>query len=254
MPRLPRKRADTQSRIMRLERIAAHLKENRFATQKDLAETLGVSARTIARDLAVLRDQGVQIEADRGRGGGLRLDANWGVGRISLSYPEALDLLISIAVAEKMNSPLFLANLGAVRRQLIASFSPEKRQKIERLKSRILIGETASPLVQTGYRQTPPDMTPKRIVQALHQAFVDRELLSIRYRREDGKASEREIEAHYMMLKYPVWYVVAFDHLSKAPRIFRCDRILTAARSGAPFRQRPKSDFAESIVADDLKI
>ena len=66
----------------------------------------------------------MQIDADRGRGGGVRLDRNWGVGRINLAYSEAVDLLISLAVAEQMNSPMFLANLDSVRRQLVASSSP----------------------------------------------------------------------------------------------------------------------------------
>jgi hypothetical protein len=52
---------------------------------------------------------------------------------------------------------------------------------VNRLKSRILIGVTASTFVQAGV-----GMPPKRIVQALHQGFVDLETLAIRYEREDG--------------------------------------------------------------------
>jgi hypothetical protein len=92
---------------------------------------------------------------DRGRGGGVRLDPHWGVGRVNLSYPEAVDLLISIEVAEKMGSPMFLANLGSVRRHLVASFSPRKRAEVNRLKSRILIGVTASTYVQAGVTSPP---------------------------------------------------------------------------------------------------
>jgi predicted DNA-binding transcriptional regulator YafY len=240
-------RTDAGARLQRLDQIAAQLKQGTPCTIGDLAEQFQVSARTIARDLALMRAQGLPVEAERGRGGGVRLDRNWGVGRMALSYGEAVDLLISLAVAEQMNSPMFLANLGAVRRQLIASFSPEKRGRVEGLKSRILIGVTASTYVQAGV-QSPP----RRVVQALHQGFLDLEALEIGYRREDGAKSTRQIEPHYLLLKYPVWYVLAFDHLRDAPRSFRCDRILHAMRSGASFRLRPKSAFRSVLEAENL--
>ena len=240
-------RANTYDRLRRLELIAVQLKQDAHFTVQDLAKLHGVSPRTIARDLSLMRDQGMQIDSDRGRGGGVRLDRNWGVGRMNLTYPEAVDLLISIAVAEQMNSPMFLANLGSVRRQLVASFSPEKRNKVNRLKSRILIGVTASTFVQAGVNA--PE---KRVVQALHQAFIDQEHLNIRYQREDGEIAERQIAPHYLLLKYPVWYVVAFDHLRQSPRTFRCDRMLAADRTGTHFNLLPKSAFAPSLTQDDL--
>ena len=226
-----------------MEQIAVHLREVTHCTIKDLATEHGVSTRTIARDLELMRDRGMQIDTDRGRGGGVRLERNWGVGRINLDYAEALDLLISIAVADRMRSPIFLANLGSVRRQLVASFSPEKRSKVHRLKARILVGDTASPYVQKGVG--PPA---KRVVQALHRAFVDLETLQIRYRREDQAISERVIEPHYLMLNYPVWYVVAMDHLRQAPRTFRCDRIEAAEATGTLFRLLPKKRFASPLI------
>nr|WP_233351599.1 WYL domain-containing protein [Hyphomonas sp. GM-8P] len=189
----------------------------------------------------------MQIDADRGRGGGVRLDRNWGVGRINLAYSEAVDLLISLAVAEQMKSPMFLANLDSVRRQLVASFSPAKRDTVEHLKSRILVGVTASTYVQAGTASPP-----KPVVQALHQAFTDQEMLEIRYQREDDETSKRIIEPHYLLLKYPVWYVVGFDHLRKAPRTFRCDRILAASRTGTHFQLLPKEDFPLMPDGDEL--
>lgn len=235
-------------RLRRLELLAVQLKQEAHCTIDDLARQHGVSARTIARDLSVMREQGMQIDADRGRGGGVRLDRTWGVGRLNLDYAEAVDLLISIAVAEQMKSPMFLASLGSVRRQLVASFSPEKRSRVNRLASRILIGVTASTYVQAGFNAPPP-----RVVRALHQAFVDQEVLDIRYQREDGELSERQVEPHYLMLNYPVWYVLAFDHLRGAPRTFRCDRMLDATRTGTSFRLLPKEEF-RSILNAEMKV
>ena len=232
-----------------MDLLAAHLKQDTRSTMKGLAAQLGVSERTIARDLALMRDRGLPIDADRGRGGGVRLDPHWGVGRMNLSYAEAVDLLISIEVAEQMGSPMFLANLGAVRRHLVASFSPRKRAEVARLKSRIFIGDTASTQVQAGV--APP---PARVVQALHQAFVDRETLDIRYGREDGLVTDRQIAPHYMLLKYPVWYVLAFDHLRQAPRTFRTDRISAASRTGTSFALAPIERFGSALEFSGLSM
>ena len=242
-------RANAQDRLRRLEMLAVQLKQDAHCTVKDLALQHGVSTRTIARDISLMRDQGMQIDADRGRGGGVRLDRNWGVGRVNLAYAEAVDLLISIAVAEQMNSPLFLANLVSVRRQLVASFSLEKRRQVDRLKSRIMIGVTASTFVQAG-----ASAPPNSVVQALHQAFITQTQLEIRYQREDGRTSNRQIAPHYLLLKYPIWYVVAFDQLTDGPRIFRCDRILAATRTETAFSLLPKEAFEPSIERNVLSL
>lgn len=242
-------RANAHDRLRRMELLAVQLKQDTHCIVKDLADQHGVSVRTISRDLMLMREQGMQIDADRGRGGGVRLDRNWGVGRMNLSYGEAVDLLISIAVAEQMNSPMFLANLDSIRRQLVASFSPKKREVVNQLKSRIIIGATASTQVQAGLN-TPP----KRVVRALHQAFMDQEMLEIQYKREDGKTSKRQIAPHYLLLKYPIWYVIAIDDLSNGPRTFRCDRLLTANKLGTHFKLLPKEEFKSSMKDDDLSI
>ncbi|WP_417477126.1 helix-turn-helix transcriptional regulator [Maricaulis sp.] len=232
-------RTNSYSRLKRLELLAAQLKQEGFCTIRDLAEAHQVSDRTIARDLQLMRDeQGLPIETDRGRGGGIRIARNWGVGRLSLSYAEAVDLLISIAVAEQMQSPLFLGNLASIRRQLIASFSSDRRERVERLKSRILIGYTASATVQNTMGAA--DL---RAIQPLHQGFLDQTAIRIRYKAESGKTTAREIEAHYLVLNYPVWYVLAFDKLRAACRVFRCDRILAANATETPFDIQPLTAF-----------
>ena len=56
-------------RIMRLLDLLRGREEVRVA---DLAAALGVSARTLHRDLATLREQGMTIASDTGPGGGVR--------------------------------------------------------------------------------------------------------------------------------------------------------------------------------------
>lgn len=240
-------RANTQDRMQRLDMLAVQLKQDAHWTVAALAQAHGVSRRTIARDLELMRGQGLPIDAERGRGGGVRLDVNWGVGRLNLSYAESVDLLISLAVAEQMKSPMFLAQMGSIRRQLIASFSKEKRRAVEGIKKRILIGAAASMAVQTSIS------APKaRVVQTLHQAFLTQHTLEIEYQREDGHRAHRTIEPHFLLLNFPVWYVLAWDHLRDAPRTFRCDRIHRADPSGPKFALLDIAAFKAALAGFEV--
>jgi len=59
---------------VRILRIMEHLRARRSAiTASALAERFGVNLRTIYRDLHTIREAGIPLEAERGRGGGMRL-------------------------------------------------------------------------------------------------------------------------------------------------------------------------------------
>ena len=62
--------------MRRLEELKGLLKAREHVTAAELSAELGVSIRTLNRDLEILRDSGIPIESDRGRGGGLWLQRN----------------------------------------------------------------------------------------------------------------------------------------------------------------------------------
>jgi len=227
--------------------ISSRLKGGGFCTARALAEELGISLRTLTRDIQILRDQGVPIEADRGRGGGLRLDRRWGIGRLNLTYAQAVDLLISLAVTEQMQSPLFMAHLGAVRRKLMMSFSLDTKSKIDGLKDRILISKSASALLLADFSSPSRDSVAK-----LHQAFLQMQEIEITYRAENKAVTKRVIQPHYLLLSYPIWYVLAWDHLRAKVRTFRCDRILQITTLENGFRLRPLTDFQAAIEGAEV--
>lgn len=65
---------------------------------RDLADELGVSVRTIARDVERLRLSGVPLQAHRGRGGGVHLEPTSSAVTLVLNLPEAAGLMSSLAV------------------------------------------------------------------------------------------------------------------------------------------------------------
>ena len=243
------RRASSISRLQRLDLLEARLKSDDSLIIRNLAREFEVSERTLGRDIELLRERGLPIEADRGRGGGIRLHWSWGIGRINLSYREAVDLLVSLAVVEQLDSPILMANLGPIRRKLMASFSPKSSHEINRLKSRILIGQTASLFVQSGLVR-PNSMS----VERLHQAFLNSSLIEIEYRDVHGVTTQRTVEPHYLLLSYPVWYAICWDQGKQQPRTFRCDRIEAARVAHEKFQLKEVQAFAESLEGHDYRV
>lgn len=236
-----------EGRLGRLAELAGLLKARDHVTAAELAGELGVSRRTLQRDLAVLRGDGVPVESDRGRGGGLRLQRNWALGRLHLTSAEAIDLLLSLAIAERINSPILLGQLAAIRRKVAAAFAESYQVSIRSLRRRILVGSPASAVVLGSYR--PPGTAG---LAAIAEGFLAARVIEIVYVGETGGPLRRVIEPHYLQLNLPVWYLLAHDRLRGAVRHFRVDRIRSALLSQERFRVRPPAAFLDEVEATAL--
>jgi predicted DNA-binding transcriptional regulator YafY len=234
--------AEPLPRADRLDLLVRVLRDRPGTTARELADDLGVSVRSVFRDLDRLRDRGYPIETARGRGGGLRLRGNWGLGKVLLSREEALCALLGLAIAERLGFPMFAAEVGRARRKLVDAFPTSERRRIAPLRERILIGAPASPAVRGVYAE--PAGTPMRRLQA---AFVEERVVTAAYIREDGQASVRRLEPHVLVINWPAWYLMAHDHLRGEPRTFRLDRFTAVDVEPETFRPRPRTIARELL-------
>jgi predicted DNA-binding transcriptional regulator YafY len=227
--------ADRQDLLLRA------LRDRPGITTRELASELGVSQRTVFRDLDALRERGYPIAADRGRGGGTQLHPNWGLSRVPFSTEEALGALLSFAVSEKLAFPIFAEELTRARRKLLDAFPRHDRRRLAPLRERIFIGAPASDRVRQSYQ--PPAAAAMRELQI---AFVSACALVGDYVNERGESGPRRVEPHALLISWPAWYVLAFDHLREQSRVFRLDRFenVRCDRS-APFRPRPRDVLAQ---------
>ncbi|GAA4884371.1 helix-turn-helix transcriptional regulator [Actinomycetospora straminea] len=94
-------------RVERQQAVIERLHAARGARRRigDLARDLGVSARTLARDVERLRDSGVPIVAHPGRDGGISLAGAAEPAPIRFDLPEIAALLSSLAVLGPTVSP-----------------------------------------------------------------------------------------------------------------------------------------------------
>lgn len=172
----------------------------------------------------------------------MRLHPNWGLGRVHFSTTEAIDLLLSIAIAERINSPVLLRQLAGIKRKITASFGEAHQVQIRALRKRILFGPPASERVAASFRESPRGAHP-----ALAEAFLNARCVTIEYVDRNGVITSRQVEPHYLYLSLPVWYLLAWDRSRSAIRHFRVDRIKTVAPMEMTFRLADPKPFLEEM-------
>src|ERR1700755_248066 len=97
------------------------------ATTQDLASALGVSLRTITRDLNWLRDAGLPVTAHRGRLGGVTIMPGAGLDLTRLT-PGERDHLSLIGLDEKQRAEL---NASAESRRALAKLAATRSRRVQ---------------------------------------------------------------------------------------------------------------------------
>jgi predicted DNA-binding transcriptional regulator YafY len=90
---------------------------------EQLADELGVSLRTIARDVERLRQSGVPLEVYPGRGGGVSLPPTRALAPIAFDLPEVAALMSSLAVL----GPSVSESAASAMRKLAESLDQDGR-------------------------------------------------------------------------------------------------------------------------------
>lgn len=228
----------------RQDEILGCLQSRSYWTAAQLCEHISISQRTLMRDLAELKESGVPIKSERGRGGGIGLYGRWGISRLSLSSKEVISLLLALTIAETLKSPILLEDIASIRSRIASAFPQEQRRQIEQLRSRILIGDHASSSILSSYT-IPLDTN----MSAITMSFMELKKLKIRYVSEKQEITERIIEPQILMLNWPVWYLLAWDELRTDVRLFRIDRIIQAKMSEAKFSVRKKQHLLQGFAS-----
>lgn len=204
----------------RHDAIVRSLRRNGMTAVDQLAEEIGVSRRTILRDIGALRDEGFVINSEPGRGGGLLLDPGSVQTTARLAVTEVFALLLGVAAMRAAGNLPFsgLADSGLAK--IEKALPPEKLRDLRRFLDCLHVGKL-SPLQDLSNVGT---MDPG-LLPAFETAFLQRIHLKFRYRDAKGVVTERQIEPQAMLILPPLWYLVAWDPAREDFRHFRMDRI-----------------------------
>ncbi|WP_210649538.1 YafY family protein [Nocardioides sp. SYSU D00065] len=212
-----------------------------------LAERLGITDRTVRRDVDRLREMGYNIHATLGPAGGYRLDA--GSELPPLLFDD--DQTVAVAVALQ-TAPA--AGIG-IEEGAIRALATIRQVMPSRLRHRLdAIEVTALPArVGSG---TPARMSAGVLVSLAH-AVRAREVLRFDYAARDAGADEeptkppRRAEPHHIVTAQGRWYLLAWDLDREDWRLFSADRIRPRTPTGPRFSPRdvPGGDVHEFVAA-----
>ncbi|HEX7152981.1 MAG TPA: WYL domain-containing protein [Thermoanaerobaculia bacterium] len=224
---------------MRAERVMSLLDLLRATEETNvaaLAEQLGVSRRTVLRDLATLRERGVAISSDVGPGGGIRLERDRGAAQVTFADAEIVALTLVAHLARVASG---LPWGGAARSgvaKLFAALPRQRARELRALTSRVVVGNAATPRVREGAQQPPAEL-----LGLFERAFTSGTVLAFDYVDREGRASTRLVEPHGLLVEVPVWYILGIDCEKQGARMFRMDRI---TRPRLVTQQRFRPDLA----------
>jgi predicted DNA-binding transcriptional regulator YafY len=108
--------------------------------------------------------------------------------------------------------------------KLLAALPKARARALRELCARLYVGPPASEAVRASAGAGVPEL-----LGHVERAAFEGRALRFAYRDRSGRASERLVEPHGVLVQLPVWYLLARDTVREAPRAFRMDRIARPA-------------------------
>lgn len=230
--------ANTSSRTLRLLSL---LQTHRYWPGTELAERLGVSVRTLRRDVDRLRELGYPVDAQRGVEGGYQLAAGAALPPLVVDDEEAVALAVGLqAAAQGAVDGIAESSVRALAK--VSQVMPARlRRRVDALRAMT---------VPTVWGPTHADVDPGTLT-TLALACRDNERVRFAYTAANAEQTGRHVEPHRLVSLGRRWYLVAYDLTRHDWRSFRVDRLAAPRGTGARFRPRdlPAADAGEFVRA-----
>jgi predicted DNA-binding transcriptional regulator YafY len=232
---------DTSQRLLRM---LALLQRQREWGAGRLAGELGVTERTVRRDIARLRDLGYPVDTVRGAGGGYQLGAGTALPPLMFDAEEAIATLLALrdwaSGGELDTSDAALSALDKLTRVM----PPRLRPALEALSAHSSSLDLGTVIGST------PTVTMATLA-LLARACREERQVTCAYRRYDGQVSVRRVEPLHLVRTMGRWYLVAYCLNAGDWRTFRVDRVSDPAITRDPSgrREPPAADLHDYVTA-----
>jgi len=226
---------DTPARLLQLLSL---LQTPREWPGGELSERLGVSRRTVRRDIDRLRELGYPVQATKGADGGYRLVAGTAMPPLVLDDEEA----VAIAVGLRAGAGHAVAGVDEASVRALAKL---EQVLPSRLRHRVSTLQAATTPLTSGDGAS---IAPETLT-VMASSVAGQERLRFAYRSGDGTPSRRLTEPYRLVSTGRRWYLVAYDLDREDWRTFRVDRVAEPFATGARFtpRELPTGNAAEFL-------
>ncbi|MFF1276931.1 helix-turn-helix transcriptional regulator [Streptomyces marokkonensis] len=227
---------ETSARLLRLLSL---LQAHREWSGADLAGRLGISARTLRRDVDRLRELGYPVNASPGTGGGYQLGAGAELPPLLLDDEEA----VAVAVGLRTAAGQGVEGIGETSVRALAKLEQVLPRRLRRRVG--ALNAFTVPML----RGPGADAVDPAVLTGLANLCRDAERLRFEYRGHDGTSTRRTVEPHRLVCSERRWYLVAWDLDREDWRTFRADRITPRPPHGPRFvpREPPAEDLAAYV-------
>nr|MDT0661212.1 WYL domain-containing protein [Micromonospora sp. DSM 115978] len=228
---------DTSARLLRLLALLPTRAEWAGA---ELAARLGVTGRTLRRDIVRRRDLGYPVRATPGVAGGYRMAPGSVLPPLLLDDDEAVAVVLSLRTATSHT-------VTGIAETALAALAKLERVLPARLRQR-----TAALRMATVPLTDPlPTVDPDALV-LIAEACQNQHRIIFDYRSRDGTASTRRVAPHKLVHTGRRWYLVARDEDRDDRRTFRVDRIAVPRSTGERITAGQPPPDAAAFVADAI--
>ncbi|WLT31098.1 YafY family protein [Geothrix sp. PMB-07] len=217
-------------RADRLFQIVQLLRRDRISTAARLARELGISERTLYRDIADLMASGVPIESEAGVG--YSLPRHFDLPPFMFNADEAEALLLGARVVAAWGDPALQKAADNLLRKVEAVLPAGRRKALSDL-----------PFLVPDFH-VPAETA--RFLGELRLGLREQRRVRISYSRADGTSSERVIQPLGLIFWGYRWHLAAWCELREALRTFRVDRI-HASEVLDPFETHPGRSMADYL-------
>ncbi|MFN8011257.1 MAG: YafY family protein [Holophagaceae bacterium] len=196
-------------RADRLFQLVQILRRDRLSTAAKLAAELGISTRTLYRDVADLQASGVPIEGEAGAG--YRLPRRFDLPPLMFTVDEAEALFLGLSIASAWTDPALAEAAASARRKVASSLSDGLRQALQ-----------ASVLEAVDFHVPEALKAP---LGDLRRAVRERRKLQVAYEDKAGAASSRTLRPLGLYFWGGTWTLAAWCEARTDFRTFRVDRL-----------------------------
>lgn len=218
-------------KAQRLIQLIMLVNEKKKFTIGELAAELGVSRRTMIRDLMELCELGVPLYSEVGAAGGYRVLREKVLPPISFTEKEVFALFFASQSLKYYKSLPFAGEAASALQKFHHYLPGDIRNKIDAMKRRLTFW-------------VPPHQLDVPFLQPLLEAALEQSAIVIVYDGQHGR-QRRRLQPVGLYTMNGLWYLQAYCLEKRAERVFRVDRVLDMKVAED---QSDKLDLAEERV------